>query len=125
PKCRDCALAGDTNCGGECSQYVMQAYDGDGANSLGMLKTYLYRTPDEEANILGGPQLLVERMLQTGELERCAVQRIWHEFLGRPMTAEGRRLHLRPRSEDSSRSNHRLKALSEKLLMTDAYRRID
>jgi hypothetical protein len=125
PKCRDCALAGDTNCGGECSQYVMQAYDGDGANSLGMLKTYLYRTPSEEANILGGPQLLVERMLQTGDLERCTVKRIWHEFLGRPMTAEEQRLYLQQLSEDFTRSNHSLKSLIEKLVMTDAYRRID
>ena len=125
PKCRDCALAGDTNCGGECGQYVMQAYDGDGANSLGMLKTYLYRTPSEEANILGGPQLLVERMLQTGDLERCTVKRIWSEFLGRPMTAEEQRLYLQQLSEEFSRNNHSLKSLIEKLLMTDAYRRID
>ncbi|WP_224243093.1 DUF1549 domain-containing protein [Hyalangium gracile] len=125
PKCRDCALAGDTNCGGECSQYVMQAYDGDGANSLGMLKTYLYRTPEEEANIQSGPQLLVERMLQTGDLERCTVKRIWHEFLGRPMTTEEQRLYLQQLSEDFSRSNYSLKTLIQKLLMTDAYRRID
>ena len=48
---------------------------------------FLYRTPEEEANIQSGPQLLVERMLQTGDLERCAVKRIWTEFLGRPMSA--------------------------------------
>ena len=29
---------------------------------------------DEETNIEGGPQLLVQRMLQTGDLERCAVK---------------------------------------------------
>ncbi|MDY7227095.1 DUF1585 domain-containing protein [Hyalangium rubrum] len=125
PKCRDCALAGDTNCGGECGQYVMQAFDGDGANSLGMLKTYLYRTAEEEANIEAGPKLLVERMLQTGDLERCTVRRIWTEFLGRPMTTEESRLYLAPLSQEFSRSNHNLKALIEKLLMTDAYRRID
>ncbi|HYI02781.1 DUF1585 domain-containing protein [Hyalangium sp.] len=125
PKCRDCALAGDTNCGGECGQYVMQAFDGDGANSLGMLKTYLYRTPDEEENIVGGPQLLVERMLQTGDLERCAVKRIWSEFLGRPMSAEEQRLYLQQLSDDFSRSNYSLKTLVEKLLTSDAYRRID
>jgi hypothetical protein len=125
PKCRDCALAGDTNCGGECGQYVMQAYDGDGANSLGMLKTYLYRTPSEETNILSGPSLLVERMMQTGDLERCTVKRIWHEFLGRPMSAEEQRLYLQQLSEDFSRNNHSLKALIEQLLKTDAYRRID
>ncbi len=94
PKCRDCALAGDTNCGGECGQYVMQAYDGDGANSLGMLKTYLYRTADEEANIEAGPQLLVRAHAADGDLERCTVKRIWTEFLGRPMTAEEQRLYL-------------------------------
>jgi hypothetical protein len=125
PKCRDCALAGDTNCGGECGQYVMQAFDGDGANSLGMLKTYLYRTADEEANIEAGPKLLVERMMQTGDLERCAVRRIWTEFLGRPMSSEESRLYLTPLAQEFSRSNHNLKALIEKLLMTDAYRRID
>jgi hypothetical protein len=125
PKCRDCALAGDVNCGGECGQYVMQAFDGDGATSLGMLKTYLYRTADEEANIEGGPQLLVERMLQTGDLERCAVRRVWNEFLGRPMSTEEQRLYLSDLSQEFSRSNHSLKALIEKILMTDAYRRID
>ena len=90
-----------------------------------MLKTYLYRTPDEEQNIEAGPQLLVQRMLQTGDLERCTVKRIWNEFLGRPMTAEEQRLYLQQLSQDFSRGNHSLKTLIEKLVMTDAYRRID
>ncbi|MBJ6761393.1 DUF1585 domain-containing protein [Myxococcaceae bacterium JPH2] len=125
PKCRDCALNGDTSCGGECAQYVMQAYDGDGANSLGLLKTYLYRTADEEKNIEGGPALLVQRMMQTGDLERCAVKRIWNEFLGRPMTAEEQSMYLVPFSQDFAKSGHRLKALIERVVMSDAYRRID
>ncbi len=125
PKCRDCALNGDTNCGGECGQYVMQAYDGDGASSLGMLKTYLYRTPDEEQNIEAGPALLVRKMLQSGDLERCTVRRIWNEFLGRPMTAEEQRMYLAPLAQDFARSGHRLKALIERVVTSDAYRRID
>ena len=125
PKCRDCALSGNTNCGGECGQYVMQAYDGDGAGSLGMLKTYLYRTPDEEQNIDSGPALLVQRMLQTGDLERCTVRRVWQEFLGRPMSAEEQRLYLVPLAEGFAQDGHRFKALIERVVMTDAYRRID
>ncbi|MFL5350383.1 MAG: DUF1585 domain-containing protein [Hyalangium sp.] len=125
PKCRDCALNGDTSCGGECSQYVMTAYDGDGANSLGMLKTYLYRTADEEANIEGGPELLVQRMLQTGDLERCTVKRIWNEFLGRPMTAQEQELYLNGLSHDFASHNHSLKSLILEMLLSDAYRRID
>jgi hypothetical protein len=125
PKCRDCALNGDTSCGGECSQYVMQAYDGDGASSLGMLKTYLYRTADEEQNIEAGPQLLVQRMMQTGDLERCTVKRIWNEFLGRPMTVEEQRMYLTPLSQDFAKSGHKLKTLIERVVTTDAYRRID
>ncbi|MCE9672317.1 DUF1585 domain-containing protein [Myxococcus stipitatus] len=125
PKCRDCAIAGDTNCGGECSQYVMQAYDGDGASSLGLLKTYLYRTSDEEPNIEAGPRLLVERMMQTGELERCTVRRVWQEFLGRPMTSEEQRMYLTPLATDFAKNGHRFKALIERVVMTDAYRRID
>jgi hypothetical protein len=125
PKCRDCALNGDTNCGGECSQYVMQAYDGDGASSLGMLKTYLYRTADEEQNIEAGPQLLVERMLKTGDLERCTVKRVWNEFLGRPMSAEEQRMYLEPLSQDFAKGGHKLKSLIERVVTTDAYRRID
>ncbi len=125
PKCRDCALSGNTSCGGECGQYVMQAYDGDGANSLGMLKTYLYRTADEERNIESGPALLVERMLQTGDLERCAVRRVWQEFLGRPMSAEEQRMYLQPLADDFARDGHRFKALIERVVMSDAYRRID
>nr|WP_323383034.1 DUF1585 domain-containing protein [Myxococcus dinghuensis] len=125
PKCRDCAINGDTNCGGECSQYVMQAYDGDGASSLGMLKTYLYRTSDEEQNIEAGPRLLVERMVQTGELERCTVRRVWQEFLGRPMTSEEQRMYLTPFATDFAKNGHRFKALIERVVMSDAYRRID
>ncbi len=45
----------------------MQAFDGDGANSLGLLRTYLYGTPEEEPNIVGGPRLMVQRFMQTGE----------------------------------------------------------
>jgi hypothetical protein len=125
PKCRDCALNGDTSCGGECGQYVMQAYDGDGANSLGMLKTYLYRTPDEEQNIEAGPQLLVQRMLQTGDLERCTVKRVWNEFLGRPMTGEEQRMYLESLASGFTKNNHSLKKLIEHVVTTDAYRRVD
>ena len=125
PKCRDCALAGNVSCGGECGQYVMQAYDGDGANSLGLLSTYLYRTADEEQNIEGGPQLLVQRMLQTGALERCTVQRMWQEFLGRPMSGEEKRMYLEPFAQEFAADGYRLKGLIERLLMSDAYRRID
>ena len=87
-KCRDCALAGNTTCDNECGNYVMQAFDGDGANSLGLLRTYLYRTQDEESNIVGGPRLMVQRFMQTGELEKCAVRNIWNHLLGRPMTTD-------------------------------------
>ncbi|WNG33652.1 DUF1585 domain-containing protein [Archangium violaceum] len=125
PKCRDCALSGNTGCNNECGQYVMQAYDGDGAQSLGMLKTYLYRNADEEANIDGGPELLVERMLQTGDLERCTVRRVWQEFLGRPMSVEEQRMYLEPFAQEFARDGHRFKALIERVLMSDAYRRID
>lgn len=124
-KCRDCALNGDTNCGGECSQYVMQAFDGDGANSLGLLKTYLYRTPDEEKNIEGGPQTLVQRMMETGDLERCTVKRVWNEFLGRAMTVEEQKLYLQTLSQGFAKNNHSLKSLIEHVVMSDAYRRID
>ncbi|PTL77187.1 DUF1585 domain-containing protein [Vitiosangium sp. GDMCC 1.1324] len=125
PRCRDCALANNLFCGGECGQYVMQASDGDGASSLGMLKTYLYRSADEEQSIDGGPRLLVQRMLQTGELERCTVQRVWQEFLGRPMSAEEQRLYLQPLADGFARDGYRFKALIERVVMTDAYRRID
>ncbi|NOK16052.1 DUF1585 domain-containing protein [Corallococcus carmarthensis] len=124
-KCRDCAINGDTSCGGECSQYVMQAFDGDGANSLGLLKTYLYRTTDEEKNIEGGPQALVKRMMETGDLERCTVKRVWNEFLGRAMTAEEQRMYLQTLSQDFAKNNHSLKGLIEQVVMSDAYRRID
>jgi hypothetical protein len=103
----------------------MQAYDGDGASSLGMLTTYLYRTADEEQNIEAGPQLLVRRMLQTGDLERCTVKRIWNEFLGRPMTAQEQRMYLTPLSQNFAKSGHKLKSLIEHVVTTDAYRRVD
>ncbi|WP_242594289.1 DUF1585 domain-containing protein [Corallococcus exiguus] len=124
-KCRDCALAGNTSCDNECSQYVMQAFDGDGANSLGLLKTYLYRTADEEKNIEGGPQTLVKRMMETGDLERCTVKRVWNEFLGRAMTVEEQRMYLQTLSQDFAKNNHSLKGLIEQVVMSDAYRRID
>ncbi|WP_233601269.1 MULTISPECIES: DUF1585 domain-containing protein [Corallococcus] len=124
-KCRDCALAGNTSCDNECSQYVMQAFDGDGANSLGLLKTYLYRSADEEKNIEGGPQTLVKRMMETGDLERCTVKRVWNEFLGRAMTVEEQRMYLQTLSQDFAKNNHSLKGLIEQVVMSDAYRRID
>ncbi|MBS1149529.1 MAG: hypothetical protein H6Q89_1227 [Myxococcaceae bacterium] len=124
-KCRDCALAGNVSCDGECGNYVMQAYDGDGANSLGLLKTYLYRTPEEEPNIVGGPKLLVERMLQTGDLERCSVKRVWREFTGRPMSVQEEELYLQPMVEGFVKDGHNLKALIQHVVTSDAYRRID
>ena len=124
-KCRDCALAGNTTCDNECGNYVMQAFDGDGANSLGLLRTYLYRAPEEEPNIVAGPKLLVERSLQTGELERCAIRNVWAEMLGRPMTANEETLYLRSLVDSFAMSNHDFKALLLKVVTTDAYRRID
>jgi hypothetical protein len=125
PKCRDCALAGNSNCDGDCGNYVMQAYDGDGANSLGMLKTYLYRTPADEPNVAGGPRALVERMMQTGDLERCTVNRIWREFLGRPMSQPETDLYLDELTRGFAEEGHNLKRLIRHVVTTDAYRRID
>ncbi len=124
-KCRDCALAGNTTCDNECGDYVMQAFDGEGAQSLGLLRTYLYRTMDEEPNIVGGPKLLVERMMQTGDLERCAVQNVWNHLLGRPMTAEEERLYMSELVDQFAMSNHNFKQLMLRVVSTDAYRRVD
>lgn len=124
-KCRDCALAGNTTCDNECGNYVMQAFDGEGAQSLGLLRTYLYRTPDEEPNIVGGPKLLVERMLQTGDLEKCVVRNMWSHLLGRAMTAEEERLHLATLVDHFAMNNHNLKRLMLEIVQTDAYRRVD
>jgi hypothetical protein len=124
-KCRDCALAGNTTCDGDCGNYVMQAYDGDGANSLGMLKTYLYRTSSDEPNVAGGPRLLVERMLQSGDLERCTVTRMWREFLGRPMSSDEQTLYMDPLVQGFTDGGHNLKQLIRHVVTTDAYRRID
>jgi Protein of unknown function (DUF1553) len=124
-KCRDCALSGNTTCDGDCGNYVMQAYDGDGANSLGMLKTYLYRTSDDEANIEAGPRLLVSRMLQTGDLERCAVSRMWQTFLGRPMSSSEEALYLDALVQGFIDDGRDLKQLIRRVVTSDAYRRID
>lgn len=124
-KCRDCALAGNTTCDNECGNYVMQAFDGEGAQSLGLLRTYLYRTDDEEPNIVGGPRLLVERAMQTGDLEKCAVKNVWSHLLGRPMTTEEERLYLGELVDQFAASNHNLKHLMLKVVSTDAYRRVD
>jgi hypothetical protein len=124
-RCRDCALAGDTSCNNECGNYVMQAFDGDGANSLGLLRTYLYRTPEEEPNVAGGPRLLVQRFMQTGELEKCAVRNLWHHLLGRPMTTPEESLYLAPLAQQFANEQHNLKALMRAIVSTDAYRRID
>lgn len=124
-RCRDCAIAGDTTCNNECGNYVMQAFDGDGAGSLGLLRTYLYRTPDEEPNIVGGPRLMVQRFLQTGELEACAVRNIWNHLLGRPMTSQEESLYLTSLAQGFAKDGHNLKALMQRVVATEAYRRID
>jgi hypothetical protein len=124
-KCRDCALNGDTTCDNQCGNYVMQAFDGEGASSLGLLRTYLYRTPEEEPNIVGGPRALVEKMLQTGDLERCAVHNAWASLLGRAMTTEEERLYLAGLVDAFAANSHDFKALMLAIMNTDAYRRVD
>ncbi len=124
-RCRDCAINGDTNCNGECGNYVMQAFDGDGANSLGLLRTYLYRTPEEEPNIVGGPRVLVQRFMQTGDLEKCAVRNIWNHLLGRPMTTQEEGLYLGQLASQFANDGHNLKALMRAVVATEAYRRVD
>ncbi|HVE85634.1 MAG TPA: DUF1585 domain-containing protein [Myxococcales bacterium] len=124
-RCRDCAINGDAFCGGTCTNYVMQAFDGDGANSLGLLKTYLYRTSLEEENIAGGPELLVQRMLATGDLEKCTARRIWKEMLGRPMTQAEEDAYLDDMVTAFVSNGWNLKALIEWVVTSDLYRRID
>ncbi len=124
-KCRDCALNGDTTCDNQCGNYVMQAFDGAGASDLGLLTTYLYRTPEEEPNIVGGPRLLVERMMQTGDLERCAVKNAWNALLGRPMTGPEETLNMGALLQAFAASNHNFKTLMLEIMKTDAYRRVD
>jgi hypothetical protein len=124
-KCRDCALAGNVGCDGECSDYVMQALDGDGAQSLGLLRTYLYRTPAEEANILEGPHGLVQRIQQTGEFEQCATKNMWENFVGRQMSAEEEKLQMGTLSQGFVSDNYNLKKLILKIVMSDAYWRVD
>ena len=116
---------GNVTCDGDCSNYVMQAYDGDGANSLGMLKSYLYRTAADEPNVAGGPQLLAARMLETGDVERCVVTRIWKEFLGRPMSADESNLYMTQLVDGFIGDSRNLKHLIHNVVTTDAYRRID
>jgi hypothetical protein len=124
-RCRDCALAGNTSCDGDCGNYVMQALDGDSSSDLGLLSTYLYRTSAEEPNVAGGPALLVERMMQTGDLERCAVLNLWHELLGRSMTSEEQTMYLESLVADFAAHGHNLKSLVLSIVKTDAYRRVD
>jgi hypothetical protein len=124
-KCRDCALNGDTTCDNQCGNYIMQAFDGEGASSLGLLNTYLYRTPDEEPNIVGGPKLLVERMMQTGDLERCAVKNAWNALVGRPMTTAEEAMYLESLVTAFAGGNHNFKSLMLQIMKTDAYRRVD
>ena len=89
------------------------------------MKTYLYRTQEEEPNIVGGPKLLVERMLQTGDLERCSVKRVWTEFTGRPMSKQEEDMYLQTMVEGFVKDGHNLKALIQRVVTSDAYRRID
>jgi hypothetical protein len=124
-RCRDCAINGDTFCGGTCANYVMQAFDGDGANSLGLLKTYLYRTGLEEDNIASGPQALVDKMMATGDLEKCTARRIWKEFLGRPMTQAEETAYLDKMVSTFVANGGNLKSLIEWVVTSDLYRRID
>ncbi len=126
-KCRDCALGvSGTACDRECTDnYVTTALDGDGANSIGLLKTYLYRTPDEEPNIVAGPKLLVERMMQTGDLERCAVKNVWNEMLGRPMTTQEQGMYMGELTTKWVARGRSFKELQKLIMATDAYRRVD
>jgi hypothetical protein len=124
-KCRDCALNGDLACDNQCANYVMQAFDGAGASSLGLLSTYLYRTPEEEPNIVGGPKLLVEKMLQTGDLERCAVKNVWASMLGRPMTSDEETVYLQLLVDAFAADHHNFKHLLLQVVKTAAYQRVD
>jgi len=63
--------------------------------------------------------------LQTGDLERCTVKRIWKELLGRPMATQEESLYLKSLTDGFVDDNHNLKRLIEAVVGTDAYRRID
>ena len=69
--------------------------------------------------------MLVERMMQTGDLERCVVSRVWNEFLGRPMTSEEQVLYMDSLAQGFLEQGRNLKQLIRHVVTTDAYRRVD
>ena len=74
---------------------------------------------------LSRTQMLVEKMLASGDLERCTSRRIWKEFLGRPMTQAEETAYLDSMVNAFVASGWNLKSLIEWMVTSDLYRRID
>ena len=104
--------------------YLTEAGHPDLEPFLGTLQTFVFRDEDEIAMAEEGPVGLVETYMESGELQQCAVIKVFERLHGRAITIDERKTLLPEVLTAFEDSGWNFKALVKALVTRDTYRRM-
>ena len=104
--------------------YLTEAGHPDEKKYVGMLKAYLFRTPDEVKRLKAGPASLVAERLESGALPRCTARKVFERLHGRAMTLDERLTVLGDVTDEFEASGYDFKTLVKTWVTSPSYRRM-
>ena len=123
PLCYDCSVY-SLDCPDTCSRYyVTDPLDAEQDPYVGWLQAYQFLEPWQEANVEGGPELLVDATIVDGRLQTCTAENAATWLLGRPL-GEDDDDELAKWTTALTGSGWSYKELVKAIVMSDSYRRV-
>lgn len=89
-----------------------------------MLNAYVFRSGDEIANIEDGPRRLAQASVDSGDMARCTVERMWRHFMRREPTADEAQSVLPELQTQFQSQSYDLKFLVKAIVQQPAYARV-
>ncbi|MEW5740753.1 MAG: hypothetical protein AB1938_17630 [Myxococcota bacterium] len=126
PKTYGTVCAGITNLDQlfRCFRFYQLEAVGDELPFKGLLKPYVFRTPEEEAGLEAGPTHLVQESIDSGRFAQCTTRRVWTRFMHREPTAAEELEVLPGLAQDFEANGFDFKRLVKAVVMNPAYRRM-
>lgn len=90
----------------------------------GDLLPYVFRTPDQVADLEAGPSSVVEDGIANGKIATCTARRMWTYFMRRPPTADEETNVIPNLANTLTSNNWSVKKLVKAIVTDPAYRRL-
>ena len=90
----------------------------------GLLKPYVFRTPDEVAELEIGPSALVQKSIDSGTFASCTVRKMWGYFMRREPTPDEESTVVPKLAADFKGGGYKLRSLVKAIVTQPAYRRM-